>query len=309
MRNSSYIFFIVLVLNSCSTTEIHKLDTEIIVIGNTSVNKSDFIKMVEPLEINEEKENSLFVFYPLHLHNLKLDENVNLDYLDNKAVNYEKPSPIKRDFKKYFDSNNFDSLLIKCTEDIPPLNAYLDLPNCFLYTDRIEVGDSAYGKKIYHDATELKSEIVKYKSNGGNKVFVLNYFEKKTLPVVKNTPKKYSGAHNKNTDTPKPDVEKTKSIDTKFRRVVGGNKVEWSQELTDAAQSITLRFTVNGTNLEYEYTVGKQTQNRTTFIFNPNAREVPKHRTTVTIIPDFGDQKIRTRGPIEIIDQIFECSE
>lgn len=309
MKKLPYLFGLLLLLNSCEQTEIHKLDTEIIVTGNTTVNSTDFIKMVEPIEIEGEKGITLFAFYPLHLHNLKLDMNINLDYLDNKSVNYEKPSPIKRDFKKYFASNKLDSLLAKCSEDVSPLDVYLQLPNCFIYSDRIEFGDSVKGKKIYHDASALKNDLIKYTTNGGNKILILNYFEKKAPQSVKDGSKKLQHTINSSTSIQNSSGEKSKTIDTKFRRVVGGNKVEWSQELTDVAKSITLRFTVNGTDLEYEYTVGKQTSNRTTYIFNPNSREVPKHRTTVTIIPDFGDQKVKTKGPIEIIDQIFECSE
>lgn len=163
-----------MLLNSCSEKRVLKVDTEILFSTNTSLTKGDFKELVKPFEFGT-KAKTILVSYPLHINRVDLDNRVNLDYLTNKAVNYEKISPIMRDFDNYFKANEISPTLSEQSGGEANTDIYLKMPNCFVYSDKMESGNSIQAKKIFHDIQELKTEISQYVEKNKGKILILYY--------------------------------------------------------------------------------------------------------------------------------------
>lgn len=80
-----------------------------------------------------------------------------------------------------------------------------------------------------------------------------------------------------------------------------GNEVQWSKDLANKASKLTLRFTVNGEVYSYDVT------NSYSFNFIPGKKEAQTHFTTVELIPEFKDKKMKVSGALVLKDQKFNC--
>ena len=162
-----------LLFQSCGDKKVIKTETEIITVQSAESSKDELIKLVEPIEIDSIK-NSIFVSYPLSIQRIDMGESkINLDYLTNKAVNYEKINPIKRDFKKYFEKSFPDTILSNHGGLSPSFEEYLSLPNVFVYSGKPRGNLTLGNKKVYSDVIEMRTDVALYLAKNKGKIIII----------------------------------------------------------------------------------------------------------------------------------------
>lgn len=162
-------------MQSCGDPKMVKVEVEFLLPSDVNLTKDGFVSLIEPHEVTDDKEEFIVVSYPLTIYRMDTERKLKLDYLNNKAVNYEKLAAVKRDFNKYFEASVFDSVFTLGSKNNSDFTSYLTMPNCFLYSEKPESGSEIGEKRIFHDATELRTELATYAQKNKGKIFILYY--------------------------------------------------------------------------------------------------------------------------------------
>lgn len=173
MKKVARIVPLLFLLVACGDKKILKTEVQIITVKNSASNIDDFKKLVEPFECESDKDN-INVCYPLHLIRIDIENsNLKMDYLNNKAVNYEKIAPVKRDFIKYFKNEFSDTIFSTVGTIEPSFEEYLNSANCFVYASNTKGIKMLGAKKIYDDATELRTDMANYTQKNKGKIIII----------------------------------------------------------------------------------------------------------------------------------------
>lgn len=168
IKNIVSYLLLIFFFSSCGggSSKVTKSELEIVCFENIPSDKDNTYpkvirEIVAPLrEVGKSKAN--FGFSPLTLLRKDLNKEIELNYLNNKAVNYEKILAFERAVNTYFKENKTDSTFNLPTAQNETFEAFLEKnkskKNVFIYSKE----DNKYeGYNIYTSIGDLRSAISK----------------------------------------------------------------------------------------------------------------------------------------------------
>ena len=232
MKKYFYALSYILFLISCGDKKvILKNEIEIITTENS---KSKITELTSILTCFDNSDTTI-VFYPITYNRIdKENGQILFDFLSNKQVIYEKISPIKRDFKKFFDGLN-DSILSSKGNIEYNIDNYISLPNSFVFSNEIVKEPSLKGKIIYNDITKLHNAISSYLTLNKGKIYIIyNPTLSSTQPIA---------------EAPKPVIQE--STNTNSNTVITNTKVVKTETtISKTASSSPCPNKISGSSLD-----------------------------------------------------------